>query len=173
VTADDPILIPEPRRLREVPKDVREFQGERAGIVSRLLANVVDLAVVAGAVIALWLGWLALLFLVDPRRTSYPQPKWLAVIIVGSWISIAYFTASWATTGRTFGNHVLGLRVVNFRGEHLRWAGALLRAVFCVYFPIGLLWTVVSRQNRSLQDAVLRTSVIYDWVTDRARPRRR
>jgi hypothetical protein len=40
---------------------------------------------------------------------------------------------------------------------------ALVRAAFCVIFPIGLLWVLFSGQNRSLQDLVLRTSVIYDW----------
>jgi hypothetical protein len=30
-------------------------------------------------------------------------------------------------------------------------------------FPIGLLWTAVSRENRSLADLLLRTSVVYDW----------
>ena len=39
-----------------------------------------------------------------------------------------------------------------------------MRAALCVVFPIGLAWVVVSRQNRSLQDTVLRTSVVYDWV---------
>ena len=40
---------------------------------------------------------------------------------------------------------------------------ALLRAALCVGFPIGLLWCAVSPSRRSLQDAVLRTSVVYDW----------
>jgi hypothetical protein len=31
------------------------------------------------------------------------------------------------------------------------------------FFPIGLLWVAVSRENRSAQDLALRTSVIYDW----------
>jgi hypothetical protein len=30
-------------------------------------------------------------------------------------------------------------------------------------FPIGLLWCAVSTSRRSLQDIVVRTSVIYDW----------
>jgi uncharacterized RDD family membrane protein YckC len=37
----------------------------------------------------------------------------------------------------------------------------LLRAICCVLFPIGLLWVVVDRQRRSLQDIVFRTRVIY------------
>ena len=36
-------------------------------------------------------------------------------------------------------------------------------AILCVVFPIGLLWCVVSEENRSVQDLLLRTSVIYDW----------
>ena len=58
----------------------------------------------------------------------------------------------------------MGLRVVNFRGRKLHWTGALIRAVFCVVFPIGLFWAVISSQNRSVQDTVMRTSVIYDWA---------
>ena len=65
--------------------------------------------------------------------------------------------------GRTYGCHVLGLRVVSYRGSRMRPLGALLRAVFCVFFPIGLLWCAASRANRSVQDVVLRTSVVYDW----------
>jgi len=46
----------------------------------------------------------------------------------------------------------------------LRLAGAFMRAVLCVIFPVGLAWVLVSRHNRSLQDVVLRTSVVYDWL---------
>ena len=65
--------------------------------------------------------------------------------------------------GRTYGDHVMGLRVVNHKGGRLHPLRALARAVFYAIFPIGLLWVLVSGQNRSLQDLVLRTSVIYDW----------
>ena len=36
-----------------------------------------------------------------------------------------------------------------------------LRAIGCVVFPIGLLWVVVDRKRRSLQDIVFRTRVVY------------
>jgi hypothetical protein len=42
-----------------------------------------------------------------------------------------------------------------------------------VTFPIGILWVAMSHENRSVQDVVLRTSVIYDWETQVARRRRR
>jgi hypothetical protein len=35
--------------------------------------------------------------------------------------------------------------------------------VLCVVFPIGLLWVAVSQDNRSAQDILLRTTVVYDW----------
>ena len=74
-----------------------------------------------------------------------------------------YLAVSWVGSGRTYGNHVMGLRVVNRHGRRLRAFVALLRAVCYVIFPLGLLWVLVSGHNRSLQDLVLRTSVIYDW----------
>jgi hypothetical protein len=32
-----------------------------------------------------------------------------------------------------------------------------------VAFPVGLFWIVVSRDNRSVQDLLLRSAVVYDW----------
>jgi len=37
----------------------------------------------------------------------------------------------------------------------------LMRAICCVLFPIGLLWVVIDRRRRSLQDIVFGTRVIY------------
>lgn len=38
------------------------------------------------------------------------------------------------------------------------------RQMTCVLFPAGLLWVLASRRNDSVQDLVVRTAVIYDWV---------
>jgi uncharacterized RDD family membrane protein YckC len=57
----------------------------------------------------------------------------------------------------------MGLRVVDRRGRKPAVLVALLRAGFCVLVPVGLLWCAVSRSRSSLQDIVLRTSVVYDW----------
>ena len=35
--------------------------------------------------------------------------------------------------------------------------------MLCVVFPVGLLWSAVSRERRSLQDLVVRSVVVYDW----------
>jgi uncharacterized RDD family membrane protein YckC len=53
--------------------------------------------------------------------------------------------------------------VLSRRGRRPRWALAFVRAVFCVFFPIGLFWVILSPERRSAQDVVLRTVVVYDW----------
>ena len=55
-------------------------------------------------------------------------------MIVGGFLLGFYFWVSWATTGRTYGDLVMGLRVVNWQGEKMHWAGAAMRAAFCVVF---------------------------------------
>jgi len=150
-------------RVSPIPHAARPYQGRRAGLISRTLAAVVDLVVI---VTAFWLGYAAVsvaLFAVEPRDFHFPDVTlagWIATEFV---LAVGYLTLGWSTSGRTVGALVMGLRVLNRSGDSMRPVGALLRALFCVTFPFGLLWIVVSAENRSLQDLVLRTSVVYDW----------
>ncbi|MBV9445147.1 MAG: RDD family protein [Streptosporangiaceae bacterium] len=73
---------------------------------------------------------------------------------------LIYLSAAWGTTGQTWGDLLFGLRVVDHRGGRLRPVGTILRAALCVVFPIGILLVPVNRANRSVADAVLRTSVV-------------
>jgi uncharacterized RDD family membrane protein YckC len=79
-------------------------------------------------------------------------------------VNIVYFTVTWTTAGRTIGDHLMGLLVIGRNGHTLRVGMSFIRAVFCVAFPFGLLWAGVSREDRSVQDLVLRTTVIHDWL---------
>jgi uncharacterized RDD family membrane protein YckC len=148
-----------------VPEEARSFQGHRAGVVTRTAANVVDSSLAIALVLFGYAVWCIVRFLIRPSAFIFPAPPLLAVLACWGGVLFLYFAASWATTGRTYGDHLLGLRVVNFRGESLRWSGAVARSAFCVAVPIGLYWALVSLTNRSLQDTVLRTSVLYDWTT--------
>ena len=162
-----PVVPARRRKSSGLPPEAVAFQGDRAGIVSRVIANTIDFAVIVTVLVGLYIGWAAFLFLLSPTTFTFPSPSLGAAVLAGGALLILYFWISWATTGRTYGDTVMGLRVVNFAGERMHWAGAFLRAVFCVVFAIGLFWVVVSGANRSVQDVVMRTSVIYDW---RARP---
>lgn len=131
--------------------------------MSRVLANTVDFIGLIVALVATYVSIQAVSFLLDPTNWRASSPPFGVVIIVGAVYLFLYFTVSWATSGRTYGDNLMGLRVVNYRGDRMHWAGAVVRAAFCVVFPIGLFWAVISPQDRSVQDVVLRTSVIYDW----------
>ena len=139
------------------------IQGRRAGFVTRAAANTLDVGVV---VLLLAGGYAAVCiarFLYHPTGFRFPTPSLLLLLVLGGAVQTVYFTLAWRLAGRSYGDEVLGLRVVNFRGDRMRWSGAALRGFLCVLVPIGLLWVLVSGQNRSVQDVFLRTSVIYDW----------
>jgi len=154
-----------PHRLDPLPVEARPFQGRRAGIVTRTAANVIDFLLVVFVLACGYAAWCAFKFLINPTHFSFPAPSFAVMLVCFAVVIFVYFTMSWATTGRTYGDHQLGLRVVNSRGEPLGWPRSVIRAGFCVLLPIGLYWSVVSATNRSVQDSVLRTSVVYDWAS--------
>jgi len=158
---DGPVVPP----TTALPKAARAFQGDRAGLVSRTIAAGIDVTlvfiVVLGTIAVLWM----LSFILDPTSPGFQvEGRVLYFVLYGYALNWLYWTVCWATSGRTLGNLIMGLRVINYKGVHMRWGGAALRSLFCTTFPIGLLWVLVSGANRSIQDVVLRTSVTYDWV---------
>ncbi len=146
-----------------VPREARPYQGNRAGVVTRVIASTIDGVVVGAILLAGYATIAGFMFLLDPRNFSFPDTSLILSLAAGFAVLVVYLTVAWAISGRTYGSLVMGLRVVNRRGQKLRLHGALLRALVCAVFPIGLLWCAVSSENRSLQDVLLRTSVIYDW----------
>jgi uncharacterized RDD family membrane protein YckC len=136
--------------------------GHRAGLVTRALANVADVVVVVLVVLGGYATVAIARFLIDPTRFHFPVASWATLLLAGLAVQAVYFGITWAVVGGTYGDRLLGLRVADDRGHRLGWARCALRAVLCVLFPIGLLWVLVSGENRSVQDVVLRTSVVYD-----------
>ena len=157
-------------RVNPIPKEARPFQGRRAGLVTRGAAAGIDIGVVVIVLLAAYIGVVIVVFLVPPRTLEIPIPPWWLVLVVGYAVMTLYLALWWHRGGRTYGCHVMGLRVVDRWGREPHLATALLRAALNVAFPLLLLWVIVSKQNRSIQDVVLRTSVIYDWDV---RPRSR
>jgi uncharacterized RDD family membrane protein YckC len=148
-----------------VPPEARVHQGREAGIVSRGVAAGLDFAVVMAVLVGAYFGWAAVRFVLDPRAAALPDPSPGLVGSAFLVVTTVYLAVAWSVTGRSYGQHVMGLRVANSRDRRLGFPHALLRAVLCVGFPVGLLWVVVSRSSRSVQDLLLRTSVTYDWTT--------
>lgn len=139
------------------------MQGRRAGVISRVLADGIDLVVVLASLAGTYLVIAAARFLVRPRAFTWPELSALNLGTLGWILLVAYLTIGWANTGRTFGKTVLGLRVIDTGGGRPRLRRAFVRAVLCAVFPIGLFWCVVSHRNASVQDLLVRTAVVYDW----------
>ena len=142
------------------------LRGTPAGIASRAAANLIDFSVTGSLLVGVYVGVATLRFLRNPRSFTFPAPSLALIILVGSVLAGLYFAICWALSGRTYGALVLGLRVVGREGRYPRPTVALLRAVACVVFPVGLVWCGVDRLGRSVQDVLLRTSVVYDWPDD-------
>lgn len=165
--------MPEPGtgpQINPIPPKARGFQGLRAGVVSRTLAGAVDYLLVAGLTLGTYAGGVVLLFLLDPRSFQPPTWSFATFLVIGLFYFVVYLTVSFATTGRTIGSRLLGLRVVGGKGRRLRWWTAFLRAGFYAVFPVGLFWCALSRENRSIQDVVLRTSVVHEWPVAHGAP---
>jgi uncharacterized RDD family membrane protein YckC len=145
-------------------QEARALQGHRAGLASRVVADVVDLGVawLLGLSALLVAGVIRYLLGGPPFGLPVP-PRWLDVA-GGAAIAVGYLALSWAATGRSVGKQVVGLRVVDRGGRRLSLRRSLARAVLCVLFPAGLLWVLASRRNASVQDLVTGTAVVYDWT---------
>jgi uncharacterized RDD family membrane protein YckC len=136
--------------------------GERvAGIITRGLAAVIDLVVVLLIMSALYGGLILVRLVYSPAAFSLPSLNAVFSTVVTFGVAVLYLTGCWAVSGSTAGAVTMGLRVVGRRSRRVRLLIALLRAIGCVLFPIGLLWVIIDRRRQSLQDIVFRTRVVY------------
>ncbi|GAS90867.1 RDD family protein [Mycolicibacterium brisbanense] len=139
-------------------------EARPAGIVSRGVAAVIDLAVVGIVLSALYVGLILTRLMFGPTTFSLPTVSAIFSSVVMFAVSVLYLAGCWVVSGCTVGAVVMGLRVVGRRSERLGPVVALVRAVAYVLFPVGLLWVVVDARRRSLQDIVLGSRVVYARV---------
>ena len=113
------------RRLNvdAVPVEARGFQGHPAGLVTRSVANVIDVAVVVLLLPAAYLGVAGFLFLRQGARFSFPIVSYRTAYAAGFVALVVYFAISWTAGGRTYGDRVLGLRVQTSAGADVGVAG--------------------------------------------------
>jgi uncharacterized RDD family membrane protein YckC len=138
----------------------------RAGVVTRTLAAAADVLVVVLLTAGVYLAVVAARFVWFPLAFTWPRPTTAVTVVVAGLIATVYLTVAWATTGRTYGAGLLGVRVLGRRSGRLGWARATLRALACVFFPVGLLWCAISPTRRSVQDLLLGSVVIYEVHPD-------
>ena len=149
--------------VRISPPEAAEQQGTRAGVVSRTAAMVVDVVFTVAIVGTGYALWAAVRLLRDPRGFAWPQVSYVTLVTASLVVAAILLTATWSGTGRSPGGRVMGLRVLGPDGSPPHLLRSMLRAIACVAFPIALFLSAVSKRNASVQDLLLRTSVVYDW----------
>lgn len=149
----------------------RQLQGQRAGVVSRALAFAADIGIAFLVYLAIVAAANVLWDVLFSEKIAVPTPPgWFSALMI-FWVLVIYLALGWGATGRTIGKQLLGLRVVRADAAPLTPRQAFVRALFCAAFYPGLALALLDRRNRSLQDVVCRSVVVYDWIPEAARPR--
>jgi uncharacterized RDD family membrane protein YckC len=159
-----------PVRFDTVPAQARPFHGQAAGIVTRTAAGVIDLAIVVIGLAAVYLAVAGVWFLRQGADFSFPIVTYAQAYVAGAIALVVYLTVCWSSDGRTYGDRVLGLRVRRIDGRELSAGRAFVRSLLCTAFPLLLAWVIVDPRNRSVQDRIVGTHVVYDWGGSRPAP---
>jgi uncharacterized RDD family membrane protein YckC len=150
------------------------WQGHYAGSVSRFLAYAIDITASSGLFAVALAAISYVVKVVTGRQVTWNKEGIVVAIIYVAW-EFFYFGYSWATSGKTSGMAVLGVRVVRADGAVLDpWRGYLRALVFPLsFFPlgVGLLGILVQRERRALHDLIAGTAVVYAWDARAARLR--
>jgi uncharacterized RDD family membrane protein YckC len=132
-----------------------------AGIVTRLLALVVDAALLALAALLIGLGGPALWSAVDGSA-----PDWLRVSteVMAALLPFVYFWVGWWTRGHTLGGFLAGAAVRRKDGSRLgagrAGARAFLGLLLAPVWLVGMVVVMVDSQRRALHDLLLGTVVL-------------
>jgi len=147
--------------------DYHILQGRTAGFITRLLAYVVDLAIVA-AILAVG-GWLAVLvdtiferMSLDPSIDASTIYVFLIPLIIG-----LYFVMFWALTGRTIGKWFMGLKVIGTTGRPPTISRSIIRLIgyglSAIAFWVGYAWVIIDDERQAWHDHMAKTWVVYDY----------
>ena len=168
-----PANYPEgPGRLVEWVEEHREdkegiMTGRYAGPLTRLLAVIID-----GAVVSFGFTLLvaALVFVVGLVAPGFTMPR-TSGLVYGTALLVftfVYLWMSYVVFGKTIGKTILGLRVVSADG-HASMAPRqpLIRVLAfplsLLLLGVGLLGVVFNPQRQAWHDRLAKTAVVYDW----------
>lgn len=141
--------------------------GRYGGPLTRLLAVVIDSAVVSFGFTLVVAAFVFVMRLVAP---DYEVPQSTGIVYGISLLvfSFFYLWVSLTIFGKTFGKMVVGLRVVSSDGHAtMRSRQTFVRVItyplsFLV-FGLGLLGVVFNPQRQAWHDRFAKTAVVYDW----------
>ncbi|HWI01222.1 MAG TPA: hypothetical protein VNT27_12895, partial [Propionibacteriaceae bacterium] len=83
-----------------IPIEARAFQGRRAGLVTRAAAACIDIGVVLAALVAAYVSFVVVVFLVPPGGFEMPVPPLWLELVAGPVVMTLYLAVSWRGDGR-------------------------------------------------------------------------
>lgn len=143
------------------------LQGRTAGFVTRLLAYVTDVVVLAG-IVALG-GWIAVLIDTVFEKMGLQLNADISTIYVFliPWIFGLYFVVFWSLTGRTIGKWFMGLKVIRADGNPPTIGPSVIRFIgyglSAIVFWLGYLWVLIDSDRQAWHDHMAKTWVVYDY----------
>jgi uncharacterized RDD family membrane protein YckC len=139
------------------------MRGRRAGLVSRLLADGIDLVVAGLILFGALVAFAVVRYMVGSAPLRLPRVSGIFDAVAFSITAVLYLAITWAGSGRSVGKGLVGLRVVRSDGSRLGGFRATMRAFVCTLFPLSLLWALFSSRNAAVHDLLLHTTVVHDW----------
>jgi uncharacterized RDD family membrane protein YckC len=157
------ISPPESHESETPVRGEREAGARYVGLATRVIAFVLDAALINIVALVVELGAALILSLLH-----LPGGLKAVVIALGAaayvlW-TIGYFAAFWSTTGQTPGNRVMQIRVVTTNGAPLKPRTAVVRCIGLVLAALplfaGYVWILFDAKRRGLHDRLARTLVV-------------
>jgi uncharacterized RDD family membrane protein YckC len=160
----------------------RQEETDHAGGVTRLLASVIDAAILNGLFL---LGTALVTFIASSLFTNADSASAPVVVLgAGIWIaaSALYLFSFWALAAQTPGMRVLGIRIADEGPRGLGPRRALRRLLglgLCVLtLGLGFVGIPLNERRRGLHDRIADTDVLYvaerprvaPWSEERAEP---
>jgi len=152
----------------EEAAEVQQRYGEYAGFATRLVAFVIDIAVLIA--VATVIG-LTTSLLNQFLGFAQGAERLLAIIagLLTLSVNVGYFMVFWMLVGMTPGMRIMGLLLITEEGGRItigvairRYVGYFLSAILLV----GYLWVLIDPRRQGFHDKLAGTLVIYDWPDD-------
>ncbi len=139
--------------------------GEYAGFVTRLVAFVIDIALIG---ITVTIVGSAASLVADFLRLSGRVLTLVQIVslIASASIIVGYFILLWMLAGMTIGKRIMGLIIVREDGGKLTLGNAVRRYVgyyISAILLLGYFWVILDARRQGWHDKLAGTLVLYDW----------
>lgn len=156
------------------------LRGHYAGFITRLIAFLLDVAIIAvvGSITVSVTAYLLSLVGFDVSGCATLESTntvsiWLCTIFLllapflGVTFTVIYILLFWTLVGQTPGKAIMGVRIVRLDGEHMNLWTSIRRligyALSLALFGLGFVWMLADDRRQDWADKLAQTCVIYSW----------